>query len=114
MKYDIKAIINGAEIMDKAEPGKPSITGVALMNSVSSGALEIGSVAIDKLTLTLINPYKTAFDGDTVELLRMRMEMELTGSGSWRRWSEANQKKKALTTMTAKHMKRKRRKKETT
>lgn len=68
MKYDIKAIINGAEIMDKAEPGKPSITGVALMNSVSSGALEIGSVAIDKLTLTLINPYKTAFDGDTVEL----------------------------------------------
>ena len=68
MKYDIKAIINGAEIMDKAEPGRPSITGVALMNSVSSGALEIGSVAIDKLTLTLINPYKSAFDGDTVEL----------------------------------------------
>lgn len=68
MKYDTKAIINGAEIMDKAEPGKPSITGVALMNSVSGGALEIGSVAIDKLTLTLINPYKTAFDGDTVEL----------------------------------------------
>ena len=68
MKYDTKAIINGAEIMDKAEPGKPSITGVALMNSVSGGALEIGSVAIDKLTLTLINPYKNAFDGDTVEL----------------------------------------------
>lgn len=68
MKYDIKAIINGAEIMDKAEPGKPSITGVALMNSVSGGALEIGSVAIDKLTLTLINPYKASYDGDTVEL----------------------------------------------
>lgn len=68
MKYDVKAIINGAEIMDKAEPGKPSITGVALMNSVSGGALEIGSVAIDKLTLTVINPYKTSFDGDTVEL----------------------------------------------
>lgn len=68
MKYDVKTIINGVEIMDKAEPGKTSITGVALMNSVSGGALEIGSVAIDKLTLTLINPYKTAFDGDTVEL----------------------------------------------
>jgi len=68
MKYDVKTIINGVEIMDKAEPGKTSITGVALMNSVSSGALEIGSVAIDKLTLTLINPYKSAFDGDTVEL----------------------------------------------
>lgn len=38
------------------------------MNSVSGGALEIGSVAIDKLTLTVINPYKTSFDGDTVEL----------------------------------------------
>lgn len=68
MKYDLKAIINGAEIVDKAEPGKPSITGVTLMNSVSGGALEIGSVAIDKLTLTVINPYKTSFDGDTVEL----------------------------------------------
>lgn len=26
MKYDVKTIINGVEIMDKAEPGKTSIT----------------------------------------------------------------------------------------
>ena len=68
MRYDVKVIINGVEVTDQASDSSPSITGVSYQNSVSEGPLQIGTVAVDKLTFTLLNPYKASFDGDKVEL----------------------------------------------
>ena len=68
MRYDVKVIINGVEVTDQASDSSPSITGVSYQNSVSEGPLQIGTAAVDKLTFTLLNPYKASFDGDKVEL----------------------------------------------
>lgn len=67
MRYDVKVIINGVEVTDQASDSSPSISGVSYQNSVSEGPLQIGTAAVDKLTFTLLNPYKASFDGDKVE-----------------------------------------------
>lgn len=67
MKYDLKTIINGVEVLDQASGENPSITNVELMDNATDGTLTFGSVALDKLTFTLLNGWKTAYDGDTVE-----------------------------------------------
>lgn len=67
MKYQIKAIIDGQEVTDQAAEGMPSITNVEMQDSVSDGSFAIGSAAINRLTLTLLNGWKEAYDGDMVE-----------------------------------------------
>lgn len=72
----IKVVINGVEILEgqtveTTEDGmtydNPSITGAKLINGVAIGTMDIGSAVSDALTFTLLNPYKSSFDGDTVD-----------------------------------------------
>lgn len=72
----IKVVISGVEILEgqtveTTEDGmtydNPSITGAKLINGVAIGTMDIGSAVSDALTFTLLNPYKSSFDGDTVD-----------------------------------------------
>lgn len=76
MNYELKAVINGVEIGElqsevNTEDGisyrAPSITDVKLVNCTTLKTMEIGATASDCLTLTVLNPFKTSFDGDKVE-----------------------------------------------
>lgn len=66
MKYKTKIKINGAELTDEQSSSASSITGVSLEASAGNG-LQVGNSAASALSVTILKPYKTSFDGDKVE-----------------------------------------------
>lgn len=66
MKYKTKIKINGAELTDEQSSSASSITGVSLEASAGNG-FQIGNSAASALSVTILKPYKTSFDGDRVE-----------------------------------------------
>lgn len=82
MSYDLKAIIDGIELLEAQdvmvtdEVMDPSITNVTLVNSACAGVMEIGATASDQLTLTVVNPHKTSFDGAVIEFYTKEIETE--------------------------------------
>lgn len=70
MEYRTKIKIAGVEIMDSISvaKGAPFIAGVKVKDSTALSAMEIGATASDCLYFSLYNPFKTSFDGETVEL----------------------------------------------
>lgn len=66
MKYKTKIKINGAELTDEQSSSASSITGVSLEASAGNG-FQIGNSAASALSVTILKPYKTSFDGDKVE-----------------------------------------------
>lgn len=66
MKYKTKLKINGAELTDEQSSSASSITGVSLEASAGNG-FQIGNSAASALSVTILKPYKTSFDGDKVE-----------------------------------------------
>ena len=66
MKYKTKIKINGAELTDEQSSSASSITGVSLEASAGNG-FQVGNSAASALSVTILNPYKTSFDGDKVE-----------------------------------------------
>lgn len=70
MKYKTKIKINGAELTDEQSSSASSITGVLLEASAGNG-LQVGNSAASALSVTILKPYKTSFDGDRVEFYIM-------------------------------------------
>lgn len=66
MKYKTKIKINGAELTDEQSSSASSITGVSLEASAGNG-FQVGNSAASALSVTILKPYKTSFDGDKVE-----------------------------------------------
>lgn len=66
MKYKTKIKINGAELTDEQSSSASSITGVSLEASAGNG-FQVGNSAASALSVTILKPYKTSFDGDRVE-----------------------------------------------
>lgn len=66
MKYKTKIKINGAELTDEQSSSASSITGVSLESSAGNG-FQVGNSAASALSVTILKPYKTSFDGDKVE-----------------------------------------------
>lgn len=66
MKYKTKIKINGAELTDEQSSSASSITGVSLEASAGNG-FRVGNSAASALSVTILKPYKTSFDGDKVE-----------------------------------------------
>lgn len=66
MKYKTKIKINGAELTDEQSSSASSITGVSLEASAGNG-FQVGNSAASALSVTILKPYKTTFDGDKVE-----------------------------------------------
>lgn len=67
MEYRLKALINGAELLDEQSDTTSSITGVKITQTCGKG-FEIGSTASSSLTLTILKPYKDSFDGDQIDI----------------------------------------------
>lgn len=70
MKYKTKIKINGAELTDEQSSSASSITGVSLEASAGNG-FQVGNSAASALSVTILKPYKTSFDGDKVEFYIM-------------------------------------------
>ena len=66
MKYKTKIKINGAELTDEQSSSASSITEVSLEASAGNG-FQVGNSAASALSVTILKPYKTSFDGDKVE-----------------------------------------------
>lgn len=66
MKYKTKIKINGAELTDEQSSSASSITRVSLEASAGNG-FQVGNSAASALSVTILKPYKTSFDGDKVE-----------------------------------------------
>lgn len=66
MRYKTKIKINGAELTDEQSSSASSITGVSLEASAGNG-FQVGNSAASALSVTILKPYKTSFDGDKVE-----------------------------------------------
>ena len=66
MKYKTKIKINGAELTDEQSSSASSITGVSLEASAGNG-FQVGNSSASALSVTILKPYKTSFDGDKVE-----------------------------------------------
>ena len=66
MKYKTKIKINGAELTDEQSSSASSITGVSLEASAGNG-FQVGNSAASALSVTILKPYKTSFDGDKME-----------------------------------------------
>lgn len=66
MKYKTKIKINGAELTDEQSSSASSITGVSLEASAGNG-FQVGNSSASSLSVTILKPYKTSFDGDKVE-----------------------------------------------
>lgn len=78
MDYSVKAVIGGiemletADIVERQEDGvtyeAPSISAITLRDNATNGTMEIGATPSDCLTLTINNPNRQNYDGETVEL----------------------------------------------
>ena len=66
MRYKTKIKINGAELTDEQSSSASSITGVSLEASAGNG-FQVGNSSASALSVTILKPYKTSFDGDKVE-----------------------------------------------
>ena len=66
MKYKTKIKINGAELTDEQSSSASSITAVSLEASAGNG-FQVGNSSASALSVTILKPYKTSFDGDKVE-----------------------------------------------
>ena len=66
MKYKTKIKINGAELTDEQSSSASYITGVSLEASAGNG-FQVGNSSASALSVTILKPYKTSFDGDKVE-----------------------------------------------